>query len=139
VLCRPITSFSIVVSCPLPGASTLAKDDVDRMVKEAEKFAGEDKKRREAVDTKNQAESLIYQTEKQLKEFEAKVPADIKVRWSGVIRGAPMAGMAAPRVHVSSRGKCACVCFRTSDLGRTSELGGVRPLCAVPWHCALLQ
>lgn len=50
------------------------------MVKEAEKFAGEDKKRREAVDTKNQAESMVYQTEKQLKEFEAKVPADVKVR-----------------------------------------------------------
>jgi molecular chaperone DnaK len=36
------------------GASTLGKDDVERMVKEAEKFANEDKKRREAVDTKNQ-------------------------------------------------------------------------------------
>lgn len=43
------------------------------MVKEAEKFAGEDKKRREAVDVKNQSESMIYQTEKQLKEFEGKV------------------------------------------------------------------
>lgn len=43
------------------------------MVQEAEKFAGEDKKKREAVDTKNQAESMIYQTEKQLKEFEGKV------------------------------------------------------------------
>ena len=41
---------------------------------------GEDKKRREAVDTKNQAESMIYQTEKQLKEFESKIPADVKVR-----------------------------------------------------------
>lgn len=50
------------------------------MVKEAEKHAGEDKKKREAVDTKNQAESMIYQTEKQLKEFESKVPADVKVR-----------------------------------------------------------
>jgi len=62
----------------ITGASTLGKDDVERMVKEAEKFAGEDKKRREAVDTKNQAESMVYQTEKQLKEFEEKLPADIK-------------------------------------------------------------
>ncbi len=43
------------------------------MVKEAEKFADEDKKRREGVETKNQAETMVYQTEKQLKEFEDKV------------------------------------------------------------------
>ncbi len=43
------------------------------MVKEAEKFASEDKKRRDAVETKNQAETMVYQTEKQLKEFEGKV------------------------------------------------------------------
>lgn len=64
----------------ITGASTLGKDDVERMVNEAEKFAGEDKKRREAVDTKNQAESMIYQTEKQLKEFESKIPADVKTQ-----------------------------------------------------------
>jgi len=62
----------------ITGASTLAKDDVDRMVGEAEKFAAEDKKRREAVDTKNQAESIIYQTEKQLTELGDKVPAEVK-------------------------------------------------------------
>lgn len=50
------------------------------MVAEAEKFAGEDKERREAVDTKNQAESMVYQTEKQMKEFEEKLTQDIKVR-----------------------------------------------------------
>ncbi|GLC41009.1 heat shock [Pleodorina starrii] len=62
----------------ITGASTLDKGDVDRMVKEAERFAAEDKKRRESVETKNQAETMVYQTEKQLKEFEGKVPADIK-------------------------------------------------------------
>jgi molecular chaperone DnaK (HSP70) len=62
----------------ITGASTLPKDEVERMVGEADKFADEDKKRREAVDTKNQAESMLYQTEKQLKEFEAKVPEDVK-------------------------------------------------------------
>ncbi len=46
-------------------------------------YTGEDKKRRESVDTKNQAESMIYQTEKQLKEFEAKVPVDVKVSIMG--------------------------------------------------------
>eukprot|EP00195_Chlamydomonas_chlamydogama_P004650 CAMPEP_0202920352 /NCGR_PEP_ID=MMETSP1392-20130828/76811_1 /ASSEMBLY_ACC=CAM_ASM_000868 /TAXON_ID=225041 /ORGANISM="Chlamydomonas chlamydogama, Strain SAG 11-48b" /LENGTH=678 /DNA_ID=CAMNT_0049613843 /DNA_START=151 /DNA_END=2187 /DNA_ORIENTATION=- len=70
----------------ITGASTLAKDDVERMVKEAEKFSNEDKKRREAVDTKNQAESMIYQTEKQLKEFEAKLPAELKTTIEGSIK-----------------------------------------------------
>nr|BCL66137.1 heat shock protein 70B [Volvox africanus] len=64
----------------ITGASTLDKTDVDRMVKEAEKFAAEDKKRRENVETKNQAETMVYQTEKQLKEFEGKVPADTKAK-----------------------------------------------------------
>nr|CAB71138.2 heat shock protein [Dunaliella salina] len=62
----------------ITGASTLGKDDVERMVADAERFAGEDKKKREAVDTKNQAESMIYQTEKQLDEFKEKVPEDVK-------------------------------------------------------------
>jgi chaperone protein DnaK len=62
----------------ITGASTLSKDDVDAAINNAERFAEEDKKRREAVDTKNQAESLAYQVEKQLKEFGDKVPADVK-------------------------------------------------------------
>jgi molecular chaperone DnaK (HSP70) len=48
------------------------------MVEEAEKFAAEDKEKRDAIDTKNQAESVIYQTEKQLKELGDKVPGDVK-------------------------------------------------------------
>lgn len=48
------------------------------MVKDAERYAKEDKERREAIDTKNQAESVVYQTEKQLKELGEKVPADVK-------------------------------------------------------------
>lgn len=51
---------------------------VDRMVKEAEKFAKEDKEKRDAIDTKNQAESVVYQTEKQLNELGDKVPAEVK-------------------------------------------------------------
>lgn len=60
------------------GASTLAKDEVDKMVQEAEKFAKEDKEKRDAIDTKNQAESVMYQTEKQLKELGDKVPSEVK-------------------------------------------------------------
>jgi heat shock protein 1/8 len=62
----------------ITGASTLSSDDVERMVKEAEKFSDEDKKKREAVDTKNQADSMAYQTQKQIKELGDKAPADIK-------------------------------------------------------------
>jgi heat shock protein 1/8 len=62
----------------ITGASTLPKDEVERMVNEAEKFGQEDKEKREAVDVKNQADSTIYQTEKQLKELGEKVPAPVK-------------------------------------------------------------
>ena len=48
------------------------------MTKEAESHAAEDKKRREVVDLKNQADQMIYQTEKQLKEFGDKVPAEVR-------------------------------------------------------------
>lgn len=48
------------------------------MVQEAEKFSKEDKEKREAIDTKNQADSVVYQTEKQLKELGDKVPEAVK-------------------------------------------------------------
>ncbi|KAJ6427754.1 hypothetical protein OIU84_023203 [Salix udensis] len=62
----------------ITGASTLPSDEVERMVSEAEKFSKEDKEKRDAIDTKNQADSVIYQTEKQLKELGEKVPAPVK-------------------------------------------------------------
>lgn len=48
------------------------------MVQEAERFAKEDKEKRDAIDTKNQADSIVYQTEKQLKELGEKVPGPVK-------------------------------------------------------------
>jgi molecular chaperone DnaK len=56
----------------------LADADIEKMVKEAEQFAEEDKKRRSAAEAKNNAESLIHTTEKQLQEFGDKVSADVK-------------------------------------------------------------
>ncbi len=56
----------------------LSDDEIERMVKEAEENAEEDKKKRESVDTKNQADSLINETEKNLKEHGDKVPAEDK-------------------------------------------------------------
>merc|ERR1712139_632832 len=62
----------------ITGASTLAKEDVERMVEEAQKYAEEDTKKRDEIDTKNQADSLIYQARKQLSEFADKLQQDIK-------------------------------------------------------------
>jgi molecular chaperone DnaK len=56
----------------ITSSSGLGKDEVDRMVKEAESHAAEDKKRKEAVEIRNQADSLIYQAEKAVKDMEGK-------------------------------------------------------------------
>ncbi len=73
-------------SISITGASTLPDDEVDRMVKEAESNASADKERREAIDRKNQADSLVYQAEKQLTELGDKVPAEDKEKAEGQIK-----------------------------------------------------
>jgi len=55
-------------SIQITGGSSLPKEEIDRMVEEAQKHADEDKKRKEAVDVKNQAEGFVYQTEKLIKD-----------------------------------------------------------------------
>ena len=60
------------------GGSALPKTDIDQMVRDAEQYAEEDRVRREAVESRNQAEGLVYQTEKFLQENEDKVPDDVK-------------------------------------------------------------
>jgi molecular chaperone DnaK len=62
-------------SIRITASSGLAKDEVDRMVGDAQSHAADDRKRKEVVDSRNRADSLIYQTEKTLKEFGDKVPA----------------------------------------------------------------
>jgi molecular chaperone DnaK len=73
-------------SISITGASTLPDTEVERMVKEAEKNAAADKERREAIDRKNQADSLVYQAEKQLTELGDKVPAADKTKAEGLIK-----------------------------------------------------
>merc|ERR1712070_1261360 len=73
-------------SISITGASTLPDKEVDRMVKEAEENANEDKERREKIDRKNQADSLVYQADKQLKELEDKVSADNKAKAEDLIK-----------------------------------------------------
>ncbi|MBC7969402.1 MAG: molecular chaperone DnaK [Verrucomicrobia bacterium] len=73
-------------SISITGASTLPKDDVERMVREAEQNATADKERREKIDLKNQADSLTYQAEKQINELGDKVPEADKTKVEGQIK-----------------------------------------------------
>ena len=70
-------------SMTISGGSALSKEDIDRMVKEAEQYAEEDAKRREAVETRNQAEQLVYTTEKFLADNDEKLPEDVKTEVQG--------------------------------------------------------
>ncbi len=62
----------------ITSSSNMSQEDIDKAVKEAEKFAEEDKRAKEAVDTKNQAENLIFQSEKTLGELGDKIDASEK-------------------------------------------------------------
>jgi molecular chaperone DnaK len=66
-------------SMTISGGSALSKDEVARMVQDAEQYAEEDRKRREAVDVRNQADGLVYNTEKFLGDNADKLPDDIKI------------------------------------------------------------
>ncbi len=62
----------------ITASTNMSKDDIDKAVKEAEAYAAEDKKRRESVDIRNNADQMIYQTEKTVSEFGDKLSADEK-------------------------------------------------------------
>ena len=67
----------------ISGGSTLSKEDIERMVREAEEHAAEDKQRREAAEVRNNAEQLAYSTEKLISENEDKLPEDVKTEVQG--------------------------------------------------------
>jgi molecular chaperone DnaK len=69
----------------ISGSTSLAKDEIDRMVKDAETHATEDKGRREEVEVRNQADGLAYQVERQLQDLGDKVPAHEKSRCEQII------------------------------------------------------
>jgi molecular chaperone DnaK len=73
-------------SISITGASTLSDDEVQRMVHDAESHAGEDKERREKIEVKNQADSLVYQSKKTLTDLGEKVPATDKDKIEGLIK-----------------------------------------------------
>lgn len=64
------------------GGSALPKDDINRMVREAEEHAEEDRQRREGAETRNQAEQLVYQTERFVRENEERIPAETRAEVS---------------------------------------------------------
>ena len=72
-------------SMTITGGSALPKDEIDRMVKDAESHAEEDKKRREEAEVRNQAETLVYQTEKFVKDNDDKIPAEAKEKVNAAI------------------------------------------------------
>ncbi|MGJ9403017.1 molecular chaperone DnaK [Arthrobacter sp. KK5.5] len=65
-------------SMTITGGSSLSKEDIDRMVREAEEHAAEDKQRREAAETRNHAEQTAYSVDKLIKDNEDKLPEDVK-------------------------------------------------------------
>ncbi len=67
-------------SIRITSSSGLSKEEVEKMKQDAQAHSTEDKKRREEVDTKNQADNLVFQTRKQVKEFGDKVPANLKAK-----------------------------------------------------------
>ena len=65
-------------SMTITGGSSLSEEEIERMVKDAEEHAAEDKKRREEAETRNQAEQLAYSTEKLIKDNDDKLPEEVK-------------------------------------------------------------
>jgi molecular chaperone DnaK len=67
-------------SIRITSSSGLSKDEVEKMKSDAQAHAADDKKRKEEIETKNQADNLVFQTRKQLKDFGDKIPADMKAK-----------------------------------------------------------
>jgi molecular chaperone DnaK len=73
-------------SIRITSSSGLSKDEIDKMKNDAKEHAAEDKKKKDNVDTKNQAESLVFQTKKQIDEMKDKIPADSKSKLEAEIK-----------------------------------------------------
>ena len=69
----------------ITSSSNMSKDDIEKAVKEAEQYAAQDKKMKEEVEVRNQADQMVYQSEKTLSEMGDKIPADDKTKVQGGI------------------------------------------------------
>ncbi len=94
----------------ISGSTALSDDEVDRMVKDAEAHAEEDKKRKEEIEVRNKADSLVYATEQTLDELGDKVPADVKQQAEDAVAEAK-----APRGQRHRRHQG---CYREAAAGR---------------------
>jgi len=74
-----------VQSMVITGGSALPKDDIDRMMREAEQYAAEDHRRREEAEARNMGEGRVYETEKFMRDNSDKVPADVKTEVEAAI------------------------------------------------------
>ncbi len=116
-------------SMTISGGSALPKDEIDRMVREAEAHAEEDRARREEAETRNTGEQLVYQTQKFLKDSEDKIPADSRgdvdeamSELTGALGGSDVAAMKAAieKVNAASQALGAAMYAATS----ANEAGG---------------
>jgi molecular chaperone DnaK len=119
-------------SMTISGGSALSKDEIDRMMREAEQHAEDDKKRREEVEVRNSAEALVYQTEKFLADNADKVPADAKANVDGpldelkkAIEANDLAGMraATDKVAQASQTLGAAMYTMAQEAGAAGDAG----------------
>ncbi|MEJ6494294.1 MAG: molecular chaperone DnaK [Actinomycetes bacterium] len=120
-------------SMTITGGGALSKEEIDRMMADAESHADEDRQRREEAETRNQAESLIFQTEKFLEESGDKVPADAKANvdeplaeLKAAIAGEDMAAIkaAVEKVATASQALGAALYANSQDDDSESEAAG---------------
>ncbi|MCL4543407.1 MAG: molecular chaperone DnaK [Chloroflexi bacterium] len=86
----------------ITASSGLSKDEVERMVREAEQHADEDRRRKEEIETRNQADSLAYQAEKTLRDYGDKVPVDVKTEVEGKVAALRSALQGSDMDHIRS-------------------------------------
>jgi molecular chaperone DnaK len=101
----------------ITASSGLSKEEIDKMVKEAQKFSDEDRKRKEEVEVRNNADSAVYQSEKMLRDLGDKVPADVKAEIEPKI--------AALKTAMGGR-DVADIKQKTEDLGQSLQKIGER-------------
>ena len=103
-----------VQSMVLTGGSARPKDDIDRMMREAEQYAEEDRRHREEAEVRNQADTLVYTTEKFLGENDDKIPADIKAEVETAVADAKQALAGTDVEEIKT------ACERLAKIGRAS-------------------
>ncbi|WIB60692.1 molecular chaperone DnaK [Curtobacterium sp. MCLR17_007] len=122
-------------SMVISGGSSLPKEDIERMVREAEEHAAEDKARREANERRNQAEQLVYSIEKLIKENDDKLPADVKSEVQADVDAlkSALAGEDDDAVKTAfdklneSQGKLGQAIYSQQDAGAAGAAGGEQP------------